>query len=330
MTTDQERDEVLRSLLVAAAELLCEPQVCLVDGGELRGHLAFHAGTIDCEQVRDRRLSLSSHSVVARCALDNVAFLGPAPTTDPCVDFCSAQLLEQRGLVAVPLSIADRTGLLLGHPRDRVTRGLRDRLCGMAREVSVELGRPAAEQPAAPSQGEQKRSTNPYGHRVVSRDEGAEGKRESVTNPYGHRVVAAPKEPPVASGQEVFLLTQPKSDPPPAAERRRCARFPVVIQVTHVSEHNFFTGFTEDMGEGGLFIATYGTFEVGERLELELALPGQPEPWVVPCEVRWLRVCETPHGLIPGIGVRFLELTPQMREQIQRFMRKRPPLHTEG
>jgi uncharacterized protein (TIGR02266 family) len=98
------------------------------------------------------------------------------------------------------------------------------------------------------------------------------------------------------------------------------------VQVSHVSEHNFFTGFMEDISEGGLFIATYNVFDVGHRFELEFALPGQPVPWVVLCEVRWVRVFEAGSKLIPGMGVRFLDLTPEAREVINRFMQKRPPL----
>lgn len=360
MTAQKERDELLENLLLAAGDLLSGPQIYTVAGDELTGTLALRDGAIEREHVAYRRLSLKNISVVCRCAELGLAYIGPVPETDPCVNLCSSALLG-RGLVVAPVTIAGRTVcLLLGHPRARVTRELRDQILELAREVSLELGKlaarrkheqGAAEPGGAPEQG----LTNPYGHPAIGAAKKPAPEREGLTSPYGHPAVGGAKKPaperegatspyghpaigkqragapvsePPAPEPEVVLLTQPKAKPEP--ERRRYPRLALCVQVSHLSEHNFFTSFSEDVSEGGLFIATHSVLPVGDRFELELALPGQPAPWIVPCEVRWLRVYETASKLVPGMGVHFLELTPEMREQIRRFMDKRPPLHHEG
>ena len=46
------------------------------------------------------------------------------------------------------------------------------------------------------------------------------------------------------------------------------------VEVDHQSEHNFFTGFMENISSGGLFVATYGLMEIGQRLEVSFTVPG--------------------------------------------------------
>lgn len=109
-------------------------------------------------------------------------------------------------------------------------------------------------------------------------------------------------------------------------DRRRYPRFPLRIEVTHASEHNFFTGFMEDLSEGGLFIATFHLCEIGHRFELEFTIPGHTEPILVACEVRWVR-CYNPDGDgFPGMGVQFLRIDEAARSSIQGFIRERQPI----
>jgi len=392
-----ERDELLRGLLAAAAELLLEPQIFTVSGDEIRGQLALMGGGVETGAVRHRRLSMKNLSIISRCAQDGIPYIGPVPDTDPCVNLCSPQLLQQHGVFVVPIAIGGRTiCILVGHPRASVTRELRDAVTEMGREVSLELGKLIARRKEDLQSGEAggrsgheivvgrarivgepaPRKTNPYNlaisipdlkrQRPGSRPAPVAVPKEPVAVPK--EPVAVPKEPVAVPEEEVILLVRPKpkaaAEPPAAncspvervggadncspvvggadncspvgrvggavkptpAERRRAPRSSVRVQVTHVSDHNFFTGFMEDLSEGGLFIATYNLFEIGDRFELEFALPGQEVPWVVPCEVRWVRLADASAELIPGMGVKFLELAPRIRDKIQQFMRQRPPM----
>jgi uncharacterized protein (TIGR02266 family) len=90
------------------------------------------------------------------------------------------------------------------------------------------------------------------------------------------------------------------------------------------TESNFFVGFSGEISEGGVFIATYATFPVGTPVEVLVTLPGGYES-TIPGAVRFVR---DPMDMDsePGVGVKFDKLTSEQRELVLRFIRKRPPL----
>jgi uncharacterized protein (TIGR02266 family) len=66
---------------------------------------------------------------------------------------------------------------------------------------------------------------------------------------------------------------------------------------------DWFAARSENIGVGGLFIATDRQLVVGERLTVELALPRHIRPIAVGAEVRWLREND---GSVSGVGVRLV------------------------
>ncbi len=117
--------------------------------------------------------------------------------------------------------------------------------------------------------------------------------------------------------------------PKAASERRRHRRITFETEVSLHGDHNFFTGFSEDISEGGLFVATYDQKPLGTRIELTFGLPCGH---VVQCEgeVRWLRPpSEDPDAPPPGMGIRFLDLSETDREIVQRYIAQRTPLFYE-
>jgi uncharacterized protein (TIGR02266 family) len=90
------------------------------------------------------------------------------------------------------------------------------------------------------------------------------------------------------------------------------------------TESNFFVGFSGEISEGGVFIATYTTLAVGAAVEVLVTLPGNYQ-FTVPGDVRFVR---DPMDMDsePGIGVGFESLPHEHRELILRFVRKRPPI----
>lgn len=104
--------------------------------------------------------------------------------------------------------------------------------------------------------------------------------------------------------------------------KRLHERAPLEIEVTLESEHNFYCGITNDISEGGVFVATYQPPEVGTVVEIELALAGRV--FRVLGEVRWLReVRASCEGCPPGCGVRFVDLDAQARAAIADFVCER-------
>jgi uncharacterized protein (TIGR02266 family) len=92
------------------------------------------------------------------------------------------------------------------------------------------------------------------------------------------------------------------------------------------SESNFYTGFSDDVSEGGLFVATYSLLPVGAHLQVSFGLPNGQEI-VAEAEVRWVRdPMVGDMSLSPGMGVRFTSLSAEHLTAIRSFMLVRPPM----
>lgn len=94
------------------------------------------------------------------------------------------------------------------------------------------------------------------------------------------------------------------------------------------TDHNFYTGLTQDISEGGLFVATHQLRRVGERMRIRFTLPGRPQPIEAEVEVCWIREA-TPGRTIDGadgMGLRFLEVPEDARAAISGFLKKRDSL----
>lgn len=104
---------------------------------------------------------------------------------------------------------------------------------------------------------------------------------------------------------------------------------------TH-SASNFYTGLAggDVVAAGGLFVATYQVPKVGEKVLLEISMPGGYQ-FVAKAVVAWTRggahasasldSLRAPAGA-PGFGAQFCEITDEGRRLIQRYVRNREPL----
>lgn len=114
---------------------------------------------------------------------------------------------------------------------------------------------------------------------------------------------------------------------PDPSNRRQASRISMDVSVSFGSEHNFYAGFTENISEGGLFIASDHLLPMGTMFDLALDLPSLDATANISCEVRWIRElaysdAENP----PGMGVRFLDLAPVVSDAIGDFLRSRTPI----
>jgi uncharacterized protein (TIGR02266 family) len=107
---------------------------------------------------------------------------------------------------------------------------------------------------------------------------------------------------------------------------REHERFLVDLQVSVLSEHNFYAGLAENISAGGLFIATHQLQKVGSRIELSLRMPESEELFQIVGEVRWVRLYNEHSDTPPGLGVRFTELPTGAAGAISRFLGQREPL----
>jgi uncharacterized protein (TIGR02266 family) len=112
----------------------------------------------------------------------------------------------------------------------------------------------------------------------------------------------------------------------PDGVRREHERFSVDLQVSVLSEHNFYAGLAENLSAGGLFIATHKLQKVGSKIELSLRMPDSEEVFQVEGEVRWVRVYNEHSDTSPGLGIRFLQIPSAATSAINRFLGQREPL----
>lgn len=109
-------------------------------------------------------------------------------------------------------------------------------------------------------------------------------------------------------------------------DARRNGRVRMHTSIDMRSDSNFFTGFSMDISEGGVFIATVDPVPRGTQVELDFTLPGG-RPMKVAGVVRWVRESNprTPE-LMPGVGVQFTGLAPEVAHAISSFVTTRDPM----
>ncbi len=104
-------------------------------------------------------------------------------------------------------------------------------------------------------------------------------------------------------------------------ERRLHERFDTAISVDYSSGETFLFSYIQNISEMGIFIRSDEPFPIGTVLELRFAPDGQ-EPIELAGEVTWVNPYR-PFGdnLNPGMGVRFQDLSAEMRERIVSLVR---------
>ena len=125
----------------------------------------------------------------------------------------------------------------------------------------------------------------------------------------------------------------PLPTPPPKVlpddPRRTTRRVAVEADVGFQSESHFYTGFTQDVSEGGLFLATFKVLAIGTEMAVSFTLP---DGHLVSCAgtVRWTRdYNDRAPNISPGMGVQFKHLQPEDRAAIERYLTQRPALFYE-
>jgi uncharacterized protein (TIGR02266 family) len=110
-------------------------------------------------------------------------------------------------------------------------------------------------------------------------------------------------------------------------EQRRSDRIPVEIEVhvTPSSDHNFYTGFTQNISEGGLFIATNHVLPIGTELSFEFRVDKEPGTISAEGVVCWVREHESLRSgdVHTGMGVRFNTLDEETQKRVNRFIERR-------
>lgn len=105
------------------------------------------------------------------------------------------------------------------------------------------------------------------------------------------------------------------------AERREHARFDASIAVDYASGDTFLFAYLQNISAMGIFIRTDHPQAVGTQLRLRFHVD-EEDPLTLESEVTWINPFkESGENLNPGMGVRFIDLTPEKREQLVALVR---------
>lgn len=108
-------------------------------------------------------------------------------------------------------------------------------------------------------------------------------------------------------------------------ERRADVRVAVQVEVSLVSESNFFVGLSGDVSHGGLFVVTWRKLPAGTPIFVAIDFP--EGRLLADGAVRWVR--EAAEGVTPGVGIAFIGLSDEARRRIDDFCAQRAPLYVD-
>jgi len=100
----------------------------------------------------------------------------------------------------------------------------------------------------------------------------------------------------------------------------------VDFEVSVDGPHSFFTGITQDISKGGVFLATHQIYPIGTNMKLIFQVEGVE--LVVDAVVRWVRSLERSNSddVLPGMGLQFLNPGPELIKAFDSFIEKKEPL----
>lgn len=119
----------------------------------------------------------------------------------------------------------------------------------------------------------------------------------------------------------LFMAHTTLNQPMAPLDRRHQDRSVLVATITMESESNFFTGFSENISEGGIFVSSENPPPVGDTISVEIAID-DGLPIRVGGEVRWHRL--DADGRVTGCGVKFIGLERHISRQLQGMLYQSP------
>jgi uncharacterized protein (TIGR02266 family) len=130
--------------------------------------------------------------------------------------------------------------------------------------------------------------------------------------------------------EKIFDSDKKSKDDVVFSNRRRNSRLDwemdVDFEVSIDGPHTFFSGFTQDISTGGVFLATHQIYPIGTEMKVSLVVEG--EKIELNAVVKWVRKQESisSSDLSPGMGLQFVAPDDKYVEIIEQFVKKKEPL----
>ena len=108
---------------------------------------------------------------------------------------------------------------------------------------------------------------------------------------------------------------------PLSTDARSHRRLSLELEVSLQSDSNFYLGLTENLSNGGIFVATHLIQPIGTLVAMTLRLPNRKMPLALGGRVRWVRDASESLEAPPGMGIEFNKLSGNERDSIERLIR---------
>jgi type IV pilus assembly protein PilZ len=107
-----------------------------------------------------------------------------------------------------------------------------------------------------------------------------------------------------------------------ASDRRAAPRVLVDLEVDYALEDNYLFAYITDISETGIFVKTTAPEQPGTRLNLRFSVGD--EPIEIEGEVIWVNPFRpgAPDSINPGMGIRFVALDDELRDQLLELVRR--------
>lgn len=97
--------------------------------------------------------------------------------------------------------------------------------------------------------------------------------------------------------------------------RRKSDRFPTFMKVNYTDGETFLYSYIENISDMGIFVYSEEPFDIGTELNLQFGREDE-EPIEIRGRVMWVNPVRNGGNINPGMGIEFLDLSRDTREQI--------------
>ena len=110
-------------------------------------------------------------------------------------------------------------------------------------------------------------------------------------------------------------------------DKRRTLRVPLIVEKIPCGDgRRTFFGYASNLSRGGIFISTVNPRDPGEQFDLHVKLPPAAGfPLHCHCVVVWRRKLAEGRNLQPGMGLRFLDLSQETADSLERWLNSITP-----
>lgn len=109
-------------------------------------------------------------------------------------------------------------------------------------------------------------------------------------------------------------------------EKRKNKRVTFSSIISMESEDNLYTGVSQDISTGGIFVVTDRLLPLGTKILVEFIIPPHDRKIKICGEVRWLRESNNKSDTDPGMGLQFVDLSEEDRQALESFIELRDPM----